>query len=388
MDMQVLIGRESATLIPNFKYEGIGQDILELVEIGNYKGYQGLNSLNALLAGIERQEGVGRGAKLPIEHFNVFFQKGGLESSAPQMQKYIEEFTLKHSVGYNVMTYDYSQTDVYNAINEGIDLDAEARRNTSVATEQYVQYLAFSRLCALITGSSLSAKIPTDDAQGTGEYSDKFGFLRGEKPARGFLKPTAKSEKKYHYRGIKGDTLAKSDIFDSIQLITSYKTYSGKGVMALASPSKIYDLIGDTLQSTRNKDTHMLEGLDSTMVPRPFGCQWIPVPELEGHDFIIFLDEGKKDILFRRVEKAPQFRGFGIVPQTKIATFMSLSDVKGAKLRIFPEEWYVTKRESGVILDVKNKAKDANGQMADVGVTALEALALACQGAYDLEKAE
>lgn len=386
MDMQVLIGRESATLIPNFKYEGVGKDILELIEIGNYKPWQGKVELNALLSGIERMEGVGRNAKLPIEHYNVFFQKGGLESSAPQMQKYIEEFSLKNSVGYNVMTYDFSQTDAYNAENEGIDLNAEAVRNTRVATEQYATYLAFSRLCALITGSSLRATIPTDDTTGAREYSGAFGFFRGEKPARGFLNPTAKSEQKYHYRGIKGSTLAKTDIYDAIQLLTSYKT-SSKRIMALASPSKIYDLIGDVLQSTRNKDTHTLEGLDSTLVPRPFGCQWIPVPELEGHDFIIFLDENRKDILFRRVEKSPKFRGFGIVPQNKMATFVSLDDVKGAKLRIFPEEWYLTARESGVILDTKNQAK-ANGQMADAGVTALEALALMCQGAYDLEKAE
>lgn len=384
--LTVLSGRMSTTLIPNFKYEGVGADILKLIEIGNDVGIQSQYSLNSLLATIEMQEGVGRGAKLPIEHFNVYFQKGGIESASVGMMSYIEEFTLEQSEGWNVMAYDYSVTDMYNAENEGIDLNADAVRKTSRAINAYqANYLAFSRLCALITGSNRRATLPTEDTNGTKEYTEQFGFLFGEKPTD-FLNPTAKDEQKYHYRGIKGDVLSKTDIYDVIKLLSSYRTYSKKGIMALASPSVIYDLIGDVVVDTMNKDEHTLGGLSSTVVPRPFGCRWVSVPELEGHDFIIFLDEGRKDIVFRRVEKSPKFRGIATISQEKIPTFNSLVDIKGAKLRIFPEEWYLIRREAGAILDIKNKATGVNGKISDTGKTALEALALSCQKAFDFEK--
>ncbi|MGL4210092.1 MAG: hypothetical protein ACRCRT_00955 [Cetobacterium somerae] len=383
--LTVLSGRTSATLIPNFKYEGIGEDILKLIEIGNDVGIQSQYSLNALLAGIERVEGVGRGAKLPIEHFNVYFQKGGIESASVGMMSYIESFTLEQSEGWNVMTYDYSITDMYNAENEGINLNADALRKTSRAVTAYQSnYLAFSRLCALLTGSNRRSTIPTEDTNGTKEYTEQFGFLNGEKVAD-WLSPTAKDEQKYHYRGIKGDTISKTDIYDVTKLLTSYRTYSKKGIMALASPSVIYDLVGDVIVNTGNQDTHTLGGINTTIVPRPFGCRWVPVPEMEGHDFIIFLDEGRKDIIFRRVEKSPKFRGIATIAQEKIPTFNSLVDIKGAKLRIFPEEWYLTAREAGAILDIKNKAQ-ANGKIAEAGKTALEGLALSCQKAFDFEK--
>jgi hypothetical protein len=382
--LTVLHGRTSATLIPNFKYEGVGEDILKLIEIGNDIGVQSQYSLNALLSQIERMEGVRRGAKLPVEHFNVYFQKGGIESASAGMMSYIEEFTLEHSEGWNVMTYDYSITDMYNAENEGIDLNGDATRKTARAVNAYQSnYLAFSRLCALLTGSNRRSTIPTEATQDS-EYTDAFGFLNGEE-VDDFLKPTAKKGKKFHYRGIKGGTVSSADIFDAFQLISSYRTYSNRGVVALASNSVIHEIIGSALMDTMNKDTHALGGMDSTMVARPFGVRWIAVPELEGHDFIVFLDEGKRDIMFRRVEVAEKFRGIATISQEKIPTFNSLVDVKGAKLRIFPEEWYVTARESGVILDIKNQA-DATGKMAEAGKTALEALALACQKAFDFDK--
>lgn len=379
----VLKGRTNVSDIPNFVTKGTGAEILDIIEMGNSEIVQSTQALNNMLAKIERVEGVGKGSKLPIEHYNVFFQEGGIETASVELKKQIEEFTIKHSMGFNVMAFDYSLEDEVQADNNGIDLNAEALDKVAKITKAYTaNYLPYTRLCALLVGTSLSTKAPTKDSAGTRLYSGAFGFLRGEN-VRHLLLPTAKDVKRNHYRVVKSSSgVTEDDIFDAVRILTSYRTYSRQGIMVLGAPSNIQKLLGNTYTAPTNVDRVVIEGWEP---PKPFGCEWIAVPELEGHNFFIFLDKGRTDILFRRVEKNQKYRGLGILAQDKTTTFNSVVDIKGSKLRIFPEEWYLVGREAGLILDVDATHNQPTGEMDSASITALETLAEICLGAYNID---
>lgn len=381
----VLKGRTQVSDIPNFSVDGAGAEILDIIEIGNSEAVQSTETLNSILGSIEQTRGVGKGSKLPIEHFNIYFQEGGIETASAEMKKYIEEFTIQHSMGYNVMAFDYSLEDEVKAENNGIDLNSDAQDKVAKITRTYVSnYLPYARLCAIITGTNLTSKCPTKSTGEDRVYSDAFGFLRGE-DVTDLLLPTAKDKKRNHYRTIKGATVSETDIYDVVRMLTSYRTYSKKGIMVLGSPSNIQKLLGNTYTASSNIDDVVVNGL---VPPKPFGCEWIGVPELEGHDFFIFLDKGRYDILFRRVEQSEKYRGLGILTKETNTTFKSVTDIQGAKLRIFPEEWYLIGREAGAILDIDPDRKDVSGEMQDgVGksIEALESFAELCLSAYNIE---
>ena len=382
----VLKGRTSVNEIPNFKLGDAGKDILDIIEIGNSKEIQGEETLNRILSGIEVEKAVGNGGKLPVEHFNVYFQEGGIETAAPEMKKYIEEFTIKQSMGMNVMAFDYSLEDEVRADNEGVDLNGEAQDKVAKIAHAYTaNYLPFARLAALITGCSLTAKCPTKDTSGDRGYAGAFGALRGE-DVSDILLPTATDKKRNHYRTIKATALTDEDIYACTRMLSSYRTYSRKGIIALAAPSTIQRVIGTVYQAPSNTDKVTVDGI---LPPQPFGCQWIPVNELEGHDFIIFLDAGRYDVLLRRVEPSEKYRGLGILAKDNTTAFKGVTDIEGAKLRIFPEEWYLIGRESVVILDTNSTRNNSDGEMQDgQSIAQLEKLAELCLGAYDLKYAK
>lgn len=382
----VLKGRTNVSDLPSFVTTGTGAEILDIVEIGNSETVQSTETLNNILSKLERVEGVGAGSKLPIEHFDVYFQKGGIETASMELKKQIEEFTIKQSVGYNVMAFDYSLEDQVKADNNGIDLNAEALDKVAKITRAYTSnYLPYSRLCAILAGTSLSSKAPTLDSAHTRKYTEAFGFLRGEN-VKPWLLPTAKDVNRNHYRVVKAQSgVTEDDIYDAVKILTSYRTYSKRGIIVLGAPSSIQKLLGNTYTAPTNIDAVKIDGYQP---PKPFGCEWVAVPELEGHDFFIFLDKGKTDILFRRVEKSEKYRGLGILAQDKTTSFNDVVDISGSKLRIFPEEWYLTGREAGLILDINATNYASSGEMGALSITALEALASVCLGSYDGEYAE
>ncbi len=379
---QVLKGRTGASEIPNMQVGNIGAQILDIIQIGNSQEIQSTEVLNNILSNLEVVKGVSRGSKLPIEHFNVYFQPGGVETASVEMKKYFEAFEMLSSPGYNVMAFDYSLEDEVAKENEGIDLNAEAVDKVANITRAYTaNYLPYSRLAALLTGTSLTAKCPTKTS-GDRSYSEAFGFLRGE-DASEWLLPTAKDKNRNHYRTIKGSNVNESDIYGIVRMLSSYRTYSRRGIIALASPTNIQRVLGSSYTAPTNVDEVIVN--NNILAPKPFGCEWIGIPELEGHDFIIFLDKGRYDILFRRVEPSEKYRGLGILMKNNITAFEGVTDIEGAKLRIFPEEWYLIGREAGAILDINPSRKNASGEMDTASIEALENLATLCLGAYDIE---
>ena len=233
----------------------------------------------------------------------------------------------------------------------------------------------------------MGEKIPAKSNGTDRGYTDAFGALRGE-DVTDWLLPTALDKKRNHYRVVKTSAgVTEDDVYECIRMMTSYRTYSRKGIVCLGAPSSIQKLLGNAYTAPVNVDDVMVNKVDY-IARKPFGIDWVEIPEFEGHDFFIFMDKGRFDILFRRVEPSEKYRGLGILTQDKQTTFSTVTELKGSKLRIFPEEWYLTAREAVLILDLNGTRAQSSGEMDTASITALENFASLCMSAYDLEMKE
>lgn len=231
----------------------------------------------------------------------------------------------------------------------GYDIEGEINLNTITNTKnKYInKYLIFSRLKAIITGSTQSDTIPEINEAVDG-YIHAFGFARGEN-YRDFTKI---NPYRNHYRAIVAPKLTSSDIINSINLIKNTNIYSGEGIIVLGHP--------DTIQNTIALDFNSFDG-DFKKIP-------------ETHkDFLIFLDAGcteakENPLLIRGVDIDEKQNGLGIVSETHTLRIASGTHT----LKVFPEEWYMVCRLSGVILDVNTARYTETGLMNEINTMELE----------------
>ena len=216
----------------------------------------------------------------------------------------------------------------------------------------------------------MSDKIPTLDGGTTGlaGYKRAFGFARGEDYAD-FLTTADGVTTRNHYRTIKGATWTTTDIIDAIDLVINTNMYSGQGVIVLGNPRTV-QAVASLANAPENKDIEIFGRVTSAL-----GADWKQVNGMHP-DFLIFLDKGylngSSPLLVRGVEVDEAQRGLGMMYKNDLKAFKSIVEMNGAKFRIFPEEWYMTYRLSGVILDTKAGRGDASGTMQAASVTALE----------------
>lgn len=381
MALTVIKGRKDVGAYADESYESRVDEILMALEQGNSVEVQAQNELNAFLATIEKEVPREEGSPISVKRKNILFQKGGIATTAPEFHAYMDKFEMKTSMGYNVMAYDYSQEDLIRAENLNLDLDTEATENTVDAVKVYHNtYLPFNRLLALITGCSLTTKIPTKES--SGKYTRAFGWLRGD-DCSDILPATEAQKVRNHYRVIKGDTVKEDDIYDVIQSIQSFRTYSRQGIVVIGHPRRVQKL-AQLYSAPTNVDKMLIERV---MVKSFLGVEWFETTSMHP-DFLMFIDKGKVDLLLRGVELSDKFRGIGIFSKNEIRSFTSTTDkdVMGAKVRIFPEEWYVVLRESGAILDCNGTRKQASGEMETASVTELEKFTKALMESFDLEE--
>ncbi len=381
MALTVIKGRKDVGAYADEAYTSKMDEILMALEHGNSIDVQATNELNAFLQTIEKEVPREEGSPISVKRKNILFQKGGIATTAPEFHAYLDKFEMKTSMGYNVMAYDYSQEDLVRAENHNIDLDTEATENTVDAVKVYQNtYLPFNRLLALVTGCSLTTSIPTKESNG--KYTRAFGWLRGDNCAD--LLPATEMEKvRNHYRVIKGDSVKEDDIYDVVQSIQSFRTYSRQGIVVIGHPRRIQKL-AQLYSAPTNVDKMLLEGV---MVKSFLGVEWFENTAMHP-DFLLFLDKGKFDLLIRGVELSDKFRGIGIFSKEEIRSFTSTTDkdVMGAKVRIFPEEWYVVLRESGAILDCNGTRKQSTGEMATASETELQKYTKGLMESFDLEE--
>lgn len=313
------------------------------------------------------------GARIPVEHFNMFFTKGTYSTDVPEFGRKLQEFKLKTSEGYNATVFKHEVEDIMDAENNGINLLEQDAKIVQGYSQVYLKRFKSGKLIkALYTGHSDYGKIPTEGT-GTEQYSSSFGFLRGEDNSI-VLNPLEKDKwgNTSHYRGTKSGALTINDILDCADLIKAYNTYSGDDIIALASSRTIYKL-ADLYNYPKYKDDHQMSGVPVINVA---GVKFVEIANMSD-DFIIFLDSGRRDMILQCVNKATNQRGLSLVTEKDLKAITSPADVNGMKLRIHPMEYLVLARESGVILSIaKGKTTPANkvGWMEDAEATKLKNL--------------
>ena len=313
------------------------------------------------------------GARIPVEHHNMFFTKGTYSTDVPEFGKKLQEFKLKTSEGYNATVFKHEVEDIMDAENNGINFLEQDAKTVQGYSQVYLKRFKPGKLIkALYTGHSDYGKIPAERT-GAELYSSSFGFLRGEDNSI-VLNPLEKDKwgNTSHYRGLAGAKLTVNDILDCADLIKAYNTYSGDDIIALASSRVIYNL-GMLYDYPKYKDDHLVEVMPVMNIA---GVKFIEIANMSD-DFIIFLDSGRRDMILQCVNKATNQRGLSSVTEKDLKAITNPADVNGMKLRIHPMEYLVLARESGVILSLaKGKTTPANkvGWMEDTEATKLEAL--------------
>lgn len=378
-------GKNGIGVIPNIKY-GASDDLKGVfaeIVASNSLDVQFTNDLNMVLAPMEIEVPRINDTPLPVKVHNVKFTKGGVQTSAKEFRPYMDKFDMSKSQGYNVFNFDYDDDTILEAENYKVNLDAEALQALRTVRGTYVnKYLPFSRLKSVITGTTQSDTIPTLDGGTTGlsGYIRAFGFARGEDYAD-FLTTTDGVTTRNHYRTTVGSTYASTDITNAIDLITDTNMYSGKGVIVLGNPRVIQNL-ALLANAPVNADIAYFGNVD-----KMFGASF---KKIEGFhkEFLIFLDMGYINqsgtpLLVRGVEVSETQRGMGIMLKNDLKAFESVTEMNGSKTRIFPEEWYMTYRLSGAILDIAGGARAAgSGEMGATSVTALEAWVTTMNGYF------
>jgi len=371
-NLSIYTGRENIGTIPNVDYGSASDEFVGVfgeIVASNSLPMQFTTALNMILGQMEIEVPRKEGSPLPVEVHNVKFTQGSIQTSAKEFREYKDKFDTTRSVGYNVMNFDYDDETILQARNNGIDLDARELKKLMKIRNTYInKYLPFSRLKAVITGTTEIDTIPTLDSGTTGlaGYVRSFGFARGEDYAD-FLTTTDGVTTRNHYRTATTATYASTDITTCIDLIEDTNMYSGKGVIALGNPRTVQN-VALLASANENKDISMFGELTDA-----FGAKWAKVPGMH-KDFIIFLDMGYVEatgqpLLVRGVEIDEEQRGIGIVMKDDIKAFKSVIDMNGSKTRIFPEEWYQTYRLAGVILDINSARYDAGGVMTSGGAS-------------------
>jgi len=368
-------GKEGIGTIPNVKY-GAGENFKSVwgeIVASNSLDVQFTNDLNRVLAPMEIQVPRINNTPLPVKVHNSKFTPGGVDTSAKEFRAYMDKFDMTKSRGYNIFNFDYSDETILEAQNYNIDLDNEALQAMKTFRGTYInKYLPFSRLKSIITGTTQSDEVPTLDSgtAGLAGYKRAFGFARGEDFAD-FLTTTDGVTTRNHYRTTVASTYSSTDITNAIDLITDTNMYSGKGVIALGNPRIIQNL-ALLANAPENADIAYFGN-----VTEMFGASF---KKIEGFhkEFLIFLDKGYIEqsgtpLLVRGVEVTEAQRGFGIMIKNNLNSFETVSDMNGSKTRVFPEEWYMTYRLSGAILDIAGGTRaDASGTMQEPSITALE----------------
>ncbi|MGL5100466.1 MAG: hypothetical protein ACRC6B_10660 [Fusobacteriaceae bacterium] len=355
----------------------IANAMAQTIEAGNSEEVLGAENLTALCMSMEEVLPRVSGQPIAVEISNVFFSEGGIQSEAQGFDTYYKNFTLKKGASIQAKAFSHDSKETLDARNKGISLLEKDAKDLRKITNAYAyRYNPNVRLLSLLTGSSLTTKVPTKATVGTDEdFCRAFGWVRGEN-VEDFIPSIYGVTHANHYRARKGAVIDKRDITDIIDLISRYDEYSGEGVIALANLRTIEDL-GSLYKAPTNQDKVIIDGMYS---PSFLGATWLEVPQLHP-DFIIFLDAGKRDLIKRCVNNDEAQRGLRLIEENKVEGYKVESGINGMKAFIFEEEFIVASRFSGAILDIARQG-DTEGHMLPASITELEKYTALVEGMY------
>lgn len=338
------------------------QDFIYTLKAGNTAVERGtipfLSFMEARTKTIDRIPG----QPIPIEIFNVYFTPGGYTDNGYAFSKYVEKFTMPMGEGLNAITYNYSTDEILRARNSGIDLMKDINEKLEAFTVLYqTQTVPYKKIQAMITGSDLTAKLPTEATKDSDDnYTRSAGWLRGEN-IENFKKGHIQKTHACHYRGTKGATFAISDIDDAVDTLKMYKDASSEKPYALANSRTIRNTIATTLEWANNRDEVLVFGVKYR---EALGCRWIDMDTYLPEGVILFIDANATDLIIKAVQKDPMQRGLAFIKdfQGEMKKIEGAEDLMGGSIHVFPSEQLVFKRHLGLILDTENQGKTESGK--------------------------
>lgn len=380
MGVTIIKDRKSIGNTPNIDLDATSMGVLAAIQGGNSAEMQnGISVLNALLQPLEKEVERKDGTALPVKVSNHYFMKGGISTDAPEFKEYKDKFDMNRSVGWNVVAFNYDSDTVLAAKRGDIDIDGQKLKAVREVTNVYSKkYLPFSRLKAMITGGTEVNSIISDDGgatSGAAAFARGFGWARGEDYSDFITIVDGDDDgTRNFYRTTKATALSTNDVDDLVDAIRATNHYSEQGIIAIAHPRTLKNYAKLAANDTVTQDDFIFAGQELKAVNID-GVNWISAESMH-KDFVLFYDAGMmEELLIRGVEAGDVMqRGLGIIYENNLESWTVLSDLDGAKMRIFPEEWYMPMRLSGGILDVSGTRNDASGFMQDGAGGSIEAL--------------
>ena len=354
-------------------------EMMEAVMMGNTIEMQEENVANRFLNSIITEMPSVNGTQVPIERFNLYFTPGGLTSDSAEFNSRRAHFDIKKE-DFKVTAYKFPVKTILEARNTGGmgNLMDEAVKKTQAGQNVYMNiYLPSIKLQTLITGDSSSTSCPTISSAGA--YESQLGALRGENVDE-ILPSWITTKTRNHFFTKLASTLSTADIQRVSQSLKDYRTYSKRGVVAMASANTLFELT-DVYGYAGTKDEIADLAIPVTKIAGVGMIELESMPD----GFLCFIDAGAKDVIVNAVENDIQQRGLGMITTNKVTEFESPDDIDGMELQVWAEGFHLVGREKVAWLAIGDGAEHASGIMQATQITALENHASALREGWIVE---
>ncbi len=335
------------------------KEVMGTIVAGNTADVQNINETNLILSQFEKKIPRVSGQAISFENLNIKFTKGEYQTASREFQSSWTSLKLAKHPGYNVAVLDLSDETILASDRGEVNLDQVNMNKVKAIMSFYVNsYLTGHRMHALITGNTLTKTLPVLKADGDAMDYGTFGFARGGNYKNHVSAGT--NPVRNHYKCIKATsatTVQSTDIMDAVKAIKKTKHYGkgggAKGVVVLGDYFTIQS-IANVANSTETKDKQFgfNEGT-SISIYSMYGAEFMPMEGMH-EDFLIFLDKSymNGNLIMHGVENSASQEGLALKYKENNQIFEKMEDLKGADMRLFPEERFVIEKLSGLILDV------------------------------------
>jgi len=342
--------------------EGMLTAISGLDAVNDAEVYPKLAGIDMIAPYMTEVQGV-EGHRVESESMKIYWSEKALTGNVQGHNKSVGSFELSRK-GYFTKNFKFDIDMERQAKERNMDLMKLITDTTNGAINSYRDtYLPNIVYYTLIRGSNMNDAIP---ALNTNFYG-AFGAVRGANVTNVNVGKSGTGVN--HWFAIKGDNLTAEDIKRVSGEMKKYKTYSRRGVIAMANSDTLWEVL-NTINYAGNKDEFQKTGIPAYSIAgvKLVENEYIP----DGK--ILFLDAGKKDIIHRMVSPVAEYRGLGIFQEKGFPIFDNPQVLEGSMFEIFAEGYFIMNRTAIAWLDLDTK--DAtNGLMQAAGFTALEAYA-------------
>lgn len=297
----------------------------------------GMDFLNTFIRNIQGYQGHTEG----FEEHKVYVTDDGSYQDALNYDSKYRTWTF-YRKGYVVKDIDFSMGVINDAAEKGIELSSIiTKRMSDIAklyTQQYLPKVAYETLFY-------------EPKHKHGSYTDDFGFLDGTLVDASMMKPFgqhAENLRRYHWRGLVGDTVSHVDFEKVVDYMSEYMDVSDSSIVALGTRATLAKL-----RSVLNADVN-LDIWDRTGQPAQEinGVRFVK-NDFMPKDVLLFVSGDAPELITRLISPNPAFRGVALARVDAFTNFEKLQNLAGSFFKIMPEGYHLTGRHFGLYLHLK-----------------------------------